>query len=234
MAKREKVTLMLKQIVADSSPGMRLPPERELSERFGVARETLRRCLIELDEEGVIERRPGAGNFVAMRREKKEIALRSFSEEMRARGLEPSSALLSADRIAAGPKIGQYLRVSPASYVYKIVRVRHANQVPMALETVYLPAERLPGFDPEELSEKSLYNILEERYQFVLSQAQQQIEATVLEQAEAELLGVAPFSAALLVERRMSTAQELPIEFCKTLYRADRYKFEVDIRRALI
>ncbi|MDP2573581.1 GntR family transcriptional regulator [Vibrio penaeicida] len=231
MTKRANIKNELMKFIADSSPGMRLPSERELSKRFDVARETLRRCLLELEAEGRIVRKLGAGNFVADRPETKQLSLRSFSEEMLAKGLKPSSRIISTETISAGAKISQMLNVSPSELVYKVVRIRYANELPMAMETVYLPCQLLPKFDPERLTSESLYTILERDYQLSLNQADQFIEATVVEPKEAALLNVAPYSAGLLIERRMMAANNTPIEFCKTLYRADKYKFEVQIRR---
>lgn len=46
-------------------PGERLPAERELVERFGLARNTLRKILDRLETKGVITRHVGRGTFVA-------------------------------------------------------------------------------------------------------------------------------------------------------------------------
>ncbi|MDD1779910.1 GntR family transcriptional regulator [Enterovibrio sp. ZSDZ35] len=231
MSKRAHVRQQLLQFIASSSPGMRLPSERELASKYKVARETLRRAMLELEAEGQIVRKVGAGNFVADKPETKQLSLRSFSEEMRLKGLTPSSKIIHSEILSAGAKISQMLKIPPSEQVYKIVRIRYANDQPMAKETTYLPCRLLPSFNPSMLEHGSLYTILEQDYQYVLSQADQFIEATVIEPEEASLLNVAPYSAGLLIERQMSTADDTPIEFCKTLYRSDRYKFEVQIRR---
>ncbi|MCP9482365.1 FCD domain-containing protein [Shimia sp. CNT1-13L.2] len=46
-------------------PGERLPSERELSERLGVSRPSLREAIAELQERGLLEAKAGAGIFVA-------------------------------------------------------------------------------------------------------------------------------------------------------------------------
>ena len=46
-------------------PGERLPSERELSDKLGVSRPSLREALAELQDRGLLETRAGAGVFVA-------------------------------------------------------------------------------------------------------------------------------------------------------------------------
>lgn len=230
--KRERLRQDLLTLLEQNPAGSRLPSERELSERFDVARETLRRCLGELEEEGLLQRRQGAGTFIISTQPViKEARLLSFSEEMSQRGMQPSSRLLSTATVQAGAKLAQRLRVVPGSEVIEIRRLRLANQAPMALETSCIAQARLPGFDPATLAQGSLYELLEQRYGLSLRAAQQQLQATVLSVEEAALLDVPPFSPALVIERTSTSAKGEVIEYAKSLYRADRYCFEIGVVR---
>jgi len=229
--KRERLRQGLHKLLQQNPAGARLPSERELSERFDVARETLRRCLDELEEEGLLQRRQGAGTFISAQPVVKQARLLSFSEEMRERGLVPSSRVLSNTMLRAGAKLAQQLMVVPGSAVAELRRLRLANQQPMALETTCLALSRLPGFDPASLVTGSLYELLEKKCGLQMRSAQQQVQATVLSEDEAELLGVPPFSPALMIERTSTSAQGEVIEYAKSLYRADRYRFEIGVMR---
>lgn len=232
--KRESLKQNLLALIQQNADGGRLPPERELSERFEVARETLRRCLRELEMEGLLERKQGAGTFIAGQPVVKQPQLMSFSEDMRARGLTPSSELLSTRTLAAGAKLALKLKLVPGSPLLEIRRLRMANDEPMALETVYLAQARLPGFDPAALATGSLYELLEKRYDVQVRSASQQLQATVLNEEEAEMLEVPAFSPSLLVERiTLSTKGEV-VEYGKSLYRADRYRFELNVVRPVV
>lgn len=229
--KRQKLRQGLLTLIGQHAAGARLPTERELSERFEVARETLRHCLRELEGEGVLHRRQGAGTFVSAQPVVKEARLMSFSEEMRQRGLVPSSRLLSFGTVQAGAKLAHRLMVMPGSAVLEISRLRLASQEPMALESSYLAADRVPGFDPAALEQGSLYELLEQRWGLQLRGARQQIEATVLSREEAGQLGVPPFFPALVIERTSTSTTGEVIEYAKSLYRADRYRFEINVSR---
>ena len=230
--KREHLRRGLQAILQQTGDGMRLPPERELAERLGVARETLRRGLRELQAEGVLQRRQGAGTFVAGHSWLKPLVLRSFSEDMLERGLVPSSEMLSLRRVRASAKVALKLKTMPGAEVFEVRRLRLASGEPMALEEAYLPCERLPGFDPQVLATQSLYHVLQRDHGLAVRNAAQEIQATVLTEDEAQLLDVAPFSPALLVERQVFSTGGEVVEFGKSLYRADRYRFEVNVGRA--
>lgn len=229
--KRKLLKQNLLSLIQQNGEGGRLPPERELSERFDVARETLRRCLRELENEGLLERKQGAGTFVSGQPVVKQPQLLSFSEEMRERGLLPSSELLSTRVVAAGAKLAQRLKLVPGSGLLELRRLRLANDEPMALETVYLSQALLPGLEPADLAQGSLYELLQRNYGIQIRSATQQIQATVLSEEEADALDVPPFSPALLIERLSLGLNGEIVEYAKSLYRADRYRFEIHVMR---
>lgn len=229
--RRDQLRRNLLALIQQSGDGVQLPSERELAERFSVARETLRRMLQTLEDEGLLTRRHGAGTFASGQSWLKPFQLRSFSEDMRDRGLTPSSRVLGATTLAATAKLAHKLRVSPGAPLIEVRRLRLADGVPMALETAVLPAELVPGFDPQRLAQVSLYETLERDFGIVMRAAAQQIQATVLSEDEAKLLGVPAFSPALVVERQVQAADGRVIEYAKSLYRGDRYRFEVNVLR---
>ena len=229
--KRQQLRQQLLNLIEQNSDGGRLPPERELSERFSVARETLRRSLRELEDDGLLERKQGAGTFVSGQPVLKQPQLRSFSEEMRELGLMPSSHILSSRSMVANVKLAHKLKLVPGSPLQELRRLRLADGAPMALETVYLALQRVPGLDTTQLAQHSLYDLLAQHCGIQVRSAMQQVQATVLNEDEADLLDVPPFSPALLIKRlTLTTAGEI-VEYAKGLYRADRYRLEMNVQR---
>ncbi|MEN2982270.1 MAG: GntR family transcriptional regulator [Thermus sp.] len=211
----------LKEGILRGQYGQNLPPERALAEAFGVSRDSVRKALDLLEEEGLVIRRQGSGTYVA-RRATFRNRLLGFSEEMRALGLVPASRLLRWDQGPANPEEAMALGLSPGEGVLRLLRLRLADGEPMALERASLPLWAL-----EEAPEGSLYQALEARGLRPV-RALQRLRA-VAAREEARLLEVEPGSPLLYLERVSYLADGRPIEYVRSWYRADRYELLVEL-----
>ncbi len=211
-------------------PHDKLPTERELAQDFEVSRLTARNVLGRLESEGRLYRVQGSGTFVSESRISKALELTSFSEDMRARGFVADSKLIAAESVPAGGTVGYALDCGPRTHVVHIRRVRTADGVPMALEDVFLPESLVPGLLDGPL-DGSLYQALEDTFKIRVESAEQSIRAVVLEPAEAKLLHAPQFSAAFLVTRTGSDARGRAVEYARSLYRGDRYSYELTVHR---
>lgn len=228
--KAQQVRHYLVELIGASEPHARIPTERDLAERFDTTRLTIRRVLDQLDNEGRVYRTQGAGTFVSEPRISKSVELTSFSADMRARGLVPGSQDTKVEVISAGARVGAALHVSPRDPVIHITRTRTADDVPMALEHCYMPVALVPGLETRDWS-GSLYEILLSEYGLQAEKAEQTIQATVLDEAEALALSVPPFSPAFQVQRVTMDARGRRIEYAISTYRADRYSYDMVIYR---
>jgi GntR family transcriptional regulator len=200
-----------------------IPSERELCARYGLARMTVRRALDGLVNEGRLYRVHGKGTFVARPKIGLRLRLVSFSEDMRARGMEPGSVDLSRQVVPAGRLLGRQLSLDPEEPMHVIERLRTADGVPMAIERNHLPAALTPGLLDEPLGEVSLFTVLAQRYGIVFDDGEQTLEAGVADRPDAALLGVAPGSP-VLQHRRRALAGGRPVEYAVAAYRGDRYQ----------
>ncbi len=223
--KHVQVREFVRGLVRDAGPGTAAPSERELVHQFHVARMTVRQAMDALVAEGLLERIPGRGTFVAQPR--RAIGrLLSFSEDMTARGLLAESQTLMARREQAGPGVARALGVTPGDAVIHWKRLRRADGAPMCLEDAYLNEILLPGFLQSGMP-TSLYDALESRG-LRPTWAEDSIAADVAGGQEAELLEVDRGSPVLRHSRR-ALAEEKVVEVSRSVYRADRFTWWVQL-----
>lgn len=228
--KHEQLRRRLRTEVAALAAHTPLPTERELADRYQVSRATVRQALGALEEAGAVYRVQGSGTYVADRTVSKSLSLTSFTEDMAARGLRASSRLIAADEIPAGASIGEDLRLGLAEPVVRLVRLRLADAAPMCLETVYLPAARVPGLLARDL-DGSLYELLAREHDIRLVRAEQVVTAITVDGADAALLAVPPGTPALRIRRIGLDQRDRPVERTISLYRADHYDIAFTVRR---
>lgn len=225
----------LKQHLLDMTralpPGSAVPPERTLSVEFATSRTTVRQALQELVLEGRLERIQGKGTFVALPKVAQELRLTSYTEDMRAQGLEPTSTLLEIGYLVADEVLSERLGVKRGARVLRIERLRLANGEPMAIETTHLSAQRFPGLRRQLERSHSLYAALSEKYGVRLLEAEETIETVPAPPREAHLLGTDVGVPLLLLSRHSRTDGGEPVEYVRSLYRGDRYKFVAHLQR---
>ena len=224
--------IILQRIKTAREPiGQRLPPEKGLAEIFGVSRATVKSTLDKLAEKGLIERRRAVGTRVISQELTEDLArLTGYSEEMQRQGLSVSTEVLEARLGPADSHTQERLQLEPGEEVLKIRRLRGTSEFfPVALLCSQIPARF--GIDPQEDFHGSLYSILEQRYGKTITAADQEIRAAAAVAEEAEYLQLAPGSSVLVMERITYTTDPRPLELVRAVYRPDRYKYSIRLRR---
>lgn len=213
-------------------PGERLPSEAELNRAFTVSRTTARAALDKLEQEGLIARASGRGSTVLDRRVEQPVnLLGGFAEDMKRRGLAPSYKTLVAKYAAAPADVRNALGID-AVPAFQVVRLLLADGTPMGLSTSWIAPAAFNGHPPpsrRDLDQGSLYQWLETQCGLRLAGGHETIEARILTPALAGHLGVEPGSAALVATRLSRGAGMIPVEHVVIVYRADRYRFRLDL-----
>jgi GntR family transcriptional regulator len=225
--KGEQLRAILEDLIATLRPGDPLPSERELAERYDVARMTVRAEVTRLAAEGVVERVQGRGTFVAEARVAQASALSSFTEDMRTRGLTPGSRVLAQEVVPAAEEIAGRLGVQAGAPVVRVRRVRSADGEPMAVEEAFLPVDRFPGLERADLGERSLFGVLEQDWGVSLTFGDQQVVAVEIVGEDANLLRVAPGRAGLLFRTVLRDDEEEAVGYSWSLFRGDRYEIRL-------
>lgn len=226
--KHVQVREYVRELTSGADPGSPAPSERELVQHFGVARMTVRQALDALVGEGLLERVPGRGTFVARAKIDVQVRLSSYTEEMGRRGLKPDSRSLLARMESAGPGVARALEINEGDRVVHWQRLRLADDSPMCIEDAYLADTVVPGFLDASLPD-SLYAELKRR-DVLPTWGEDSVDADVAKSDEAALLGMAEGASVLRIARR-AFAGSLAVEVSRSTFRADRYTLWVPLSR---
>jgi GntR family transcriptional regulator len=234
MSTQQKVTkqsltrTQVLELIERLGVGTAIPSERQLSADLGVSRLTLRAALDDLAREGYLVRRRGSGTYVQQPKISQQLTMTSFSEDMRRRGMVPGSRTLSLTRQLAGARLGRFLNLSPGDEIVVVKRLRLADGVSMAIETLHVPAAIVPDVRAADL-EGSFYELLRRKYGIEIASGTQSIEPTVTNEEEAAALGVPLHSPAFLFERTSRDDAGRTLEFVHSIYRGDRYRIVTEL-----
>ena len=225
---RQEVRALLRELIANAKPGERLPSERELSARWNAARMTVRHATDALVAEGLVVRRHGSGTYVQPRPVVRFLGLTSFSQDMRDRGLVPSSQLLAFEVAAADTSVALRLGVPEDVAVLRFTRLRLGSGEPMAIETVWIRASLVPGLEARDL-DGSLYELLASRYGLVPGFADVTIEPIVPDEDTRERLEIPAQQAALFMRMTDADTDGRVMMVADCIYRSDRYQLSARV-----
>jgi GntR family transcriptional regulator len=213
-------------------PGDLVPSERELSETYRISRMTARQAITDLVNEGVFYREQGKGTFVTRNKITQQLmSLTGFTEDMRARGQQPSTRVLSARMCPADEVTAERLRVPPGQMIVCLQRLRLADGEPLAIEFSHLTFKGCERLLEEDLEHNSLYRLLETKFALPLMEAEQELEAGLAGNEEAQLLNILPGSSVLYIRRTTYTDRNQPLEYAKSIYRGNKYVFYARLKR---
>jgi GntR family transcriptional regulator len=227
--KHQQLREILLDLIESAGAGAAIPSERELAGRYGVARMTVRQAVESLVAEGRLFKVAGKGTFVAAPKVDLQARLTTFGEEMRRRGMAPSTAVLGFGRTPASAHLARELGGEPGEPLVHLARLRSADGTPMAVERLWLRDRLVPGLVDGPPPE-SVYQVLGQRYQLMPDWGEDVIEAAVADPEIAELLQVDPAHPVLRIARHSYAGQTL-VAYSIALYRADRYQLWVPLAR---
>jgi GntR family transcriptional regulator len=207
-------------------PGNLVPSERELARVHRVSLMTARHALTELARDGIVERRHGAGTFVAPPKVHFNKLL-GYTEQMASLGITAHSRVITSSIVNREHEIAARLGLTPTSRLGRLERVRMACDEPVALEVCYWSADDFPALLDAPLDRISLFSVLEHECAIDLAYADEEIDATDADQRMADLLAI-PRGTPLLRMRQLifSTTGRATV-FVTGFYRSGRHTLRI-------
>ncbi len=224
--------VLRKKIIRDIySPGDLIPSEKELQDLYKVSRITVRNAINGLVLEDLLIKKQGKGTIVAFPRMQEDgnSTLKSFTEKMEQLGLKISTEVLDVARIPTPERIAEHLGIKAEEEIIYSKRLRKVDGEPIALFENYISTGT--GVTEHDDFGGSIYKLLEEKYFIKISGAEKVIEAGIARTEDATFLSIMEGDPVLIIRYTTFNLNNNPIEYAEGIYRADRYKYMVKLKR---
>ncbi|MDO5018705.1 MAG: GntR family transcriptional regulator [Lagierella massiliensis] len=214
-------------------PGDKLPSERRLCKLYGLSRTTVRQAISELELNGNIERIHGKGTFIAKKdRDKHNLSdYYSFTEQMKASNKTPKTTVLEFHIERSNKFVSSKLKINEKEKVIRFIRLRQADNIPMMIETTFIPYEDFKEISKKLLDEMPLYDIYEKKFNRKISKVEEIFQAGILGKEEAKALELMPNSPCLRIKRYSYDKTDRIIEYTLSYARGDQFAYKVSYNK---
>ncbi|GAI20998.1 unnamed protein product [marine sediment metagenome] len=212
-------------------PGDALSSEAELCSTFRVSRTVVRQALNKLCQDGVVYKEKGRGTFVAKPKLQEKFIQRTygFYQEMKEKGLEVESKVLEHESVEPPARIRTLLKLPEGQKVVKTFRLRSVNKELVMFTTTYVRSDLCPGLEKEDLTNRSLYQLLWDKYRLKISYGHRTLGAVAASKYEADMLKVPRRSPLIYLESVSYLEDGTPIEYFEAWHRGDKCKFAIEL-----
>ena len=211
-------------------PHSQIPSVRQLSSQYKVSSMTVRQALSELQNAGLIYTVPGSGTYVAGEKLTKKFVFISFSEEIKQKGMIPSSTIIKAEKTKINnTKLADALQIETGGFAYRVKRVRMADGIALSIEDSYIPCENAPGLLEQDLT-ASLYEIFTSVYERPVIKAESTVSPILLDKEQANLLNAPVKTPSLMFTLTGFNSRGKTMEHCVSIKRGDLYDFKFSIQ----
>ena len=207
-----------------------IPNEVDLAQEFNVSRPTIRHAIRNLVEAGYLERRKKRGTIVKRVKLKQEFThvIESYNDEIKQNGRVAKTQVLIFEKIKANREVQEALDLEEKSEVYKLVRLRFAENTPVVLVTTFLPAKQLPDFEQHDFNHESLYEVLTS-YLLAVTHVQRKLEVKLAGETNSNFLNIERTAPVFYFHTIGSTSAGQKIEYSIATYRGDNNYFMIDL-----
>ncbi len=227
-----QVEELLRQLIDEPEyrSGKYLPPEVDLAKQLGISRNTIRQATNKLEYEGLIVRKKGLGTKVATSVVATKLdSWHSFTQEMNEKGIAFTNFLIEAKWEVAGNKVAKFFNIPEKTMVVKLSRLRGDAAGPFVyFESYFHPRV---GLTPDEDFTKPLYELLERKYNTIVTSSCEQIRARKSTALTAKRLKIKTGEPVLLRERFVYDPGNRPVEYNIGFYNAEKFTYTIEIKR---
>ena len=203
-----------------------LPSEHQLMEIYQVSRDTVRKALVLLQEEGLIEKVRGQGSKV-VKQEQLDFPvsnLTSYQELVAQHQLQSKTNVISLDKITVDKKLSKTTGFPEYRLVWRIVRQRVVDNIASVLDIDYLDKSLVPDLT-REIGEHSIYSYLEETLKLNIAYARKEITIDHVSNQDHILLDIGRDQHVVSIKSQVYLADGRQFQYTESRHKLDKFRF---------
>lgn len=207
-----------------------IPSELEFQNLYDVSRITVRQAILSLEKDGYVKRARGKGTKVIYRKDIEEnlSSIKSFTDEMKERGLVPGTSYVHVEKVIATKEIASIFGIPDDSAIICLKRIRTANDVPIVCFETYFPPKYNFPLEKDKYN-GSMYQLYDELGVKKPVRAKENIKAIIADNEIIDLLDLDKKTAILLRTRISYNSNNEVIEYTISYYKGDKYSYSIEL-----
>ena len=232
MALYEQLKLIVKDDIMNGvySPGEQLPNEKQLCERYGVSRITVRRALKELSNEGLIEIKQGKGTFIRNERLNLHIVdLRGYTDGLSKLSNDIKLKILEKQIVEVDNEVSNALKIKKGSKILKLKRLVTNNDEPLSIDIAYFPLNIFPDIMDKINDNVSTFNIIRKDYNIILAKAYKEFGVVLATDEYAKILNCTLTEPLFNIKKTTYNLDDHPVHYSTFYILANKVRYTINV-----
>ncbi len=209
------------QAITNGQFTSKLPTEAKLMARFGVSRNTIRRAIDVVYQQGLLRRVQGSGYYINHVQLNSQHAVNlsvGAGKPLIKNSPRPTSEIVTFDKALAGTiPLAKQFNVEADAEVYRVVRLRSMAGAIYALEESYYLTSIVPFLSTDSIN-SSIFEFLAETFNVSVVASDDYLSMAALQPDQAALLGLDPGVQRLTLAQMNYTKNNTLFNFSKAIY----------------
>ncbi len=213
------------------APEEKLPSEKMMMEYYHVSRDTIRKALTMLEQNGYIKKVNGKGSIV-LDIQKFDFPVSnvvSFNELTKQLGEQSLTEVCVLENRMAGPQTRKRLNLEPGEHVWELIRTRSFSGQKVILDKDYIPAKYIEQLTTD-ICQDSLYKYVENELGYKISYARKEITVQAATEEDKKYLDMKGFDMIAVIKSYTYLDDTSLFQYTESRHRPDKFKF-VDFAR---
>ena len=203
-----------------------LPTEQKLVQSYQVSRDTIRKALTLLVEEGLVKKIHGSGSQVINREQINFPVsdLTSYQELIVQQGLNSQTNVISLDKIIVDSKLSERTGFSNSRQVWRVVRQRVVDSCASVIDIDYLDTSLVPQLN-RNIAEHSIYDYIENQLNLSISHAFKEITIDNATDQDKILIDLGKDQHVVCIRSKVYLTNGKQFQFTESRHKLEKFKF---------